>query len=62
MFLFKNQIEMILFKIKDTSITSFQQENEDLFPTKRLLTQRIREIRQKLMGHLNQQQIQSESS
>ena len=46
----------------DISITSFQQENGELFPTKRLLTQRIREIRQKLMSQLNQQQIQSESS
>lgn len=32
--------------------------NEDLFPNKRLLNQRIREIRQKLMSHLNQQQQQ----
>jgi len=37
-------------------------ENEELFPTKRLLNQRIREIRQKLMSHLNQQQIQRELS
>jgi len=46
----------------DTSISSFQIENQELFPTKRLLNQRIREIRQKLMSNLNQQQIFRESS
>ena len=40
----------------DCSITSFQLANEELFPNKRLLNQRIREIRQKLMTQLNQQQ------
>lgn len=34
--------------------------NEELFPNKRLLNQRIREIRQKLMSHLNQQQQQQQ--
>jgi hypothetical protein len=46
----------------DISISSFQIENQELFPTKRLLNQRIREIRQKLMSNLNQQQIFRESS
>jgi len=46
----------------DSSISSFQITNQELFPTKRLLNQRIREIRQKLMGQLNQQQILRESS
>ena len=34
--------------------------NQDLFPTKRLLNQRIREIRQKLMSQINLQQHQQE--
>jgi hypothetical protein len=46
----------------DCSISSFQLANEELFPSKRLLNQRIREIRQKLMSHLNQQQIHRELS
>ncbi|CAF1328903.1 unnamed protein product, partial [Adineta ricciae] len=46
----------------DLSISSFQVENQDIFPTKRLLNQRIREIRQKLMSHVNQQQIIRETS
>ncbi|CAF1443639.1 unnamed protein product [Adineta steineri] len=40
----------------DSAISSFQLENQDLFPKKRLLNQRIREIRQKLMSHVNHQQ------
>ena len=44
------------FHFKDTAITSFQLANQDLFPKKRLLNQRIREIRQRLMSHMNQQQ------
>ncbi|CAF1408489.1 unnamed protein product [Rotaria magnacalcarata] len=40
----------------DSAILSFQIANQELFPKRRLLNQRIREIRQKLMSHLNQQQ------
>ena len=36
--------------------------NEDLFPNKRSLNQRIREIRQKLMSQLNQQQLGNDLS
>ncbi|CAF1471025.1 unnamed protein product [Adineta steineri] len=46
----------------DSSITSFQLLNEELFPNKRLLIQRIREIRQKLMSYLNQEKISLNSS
>jgi hypothetical protein len=46
--------------VEDSSISSFQQANEDLFPKRRLLNQRIREIRQKLMSHFNQQQQQQQ--
>ncbi|CAF1133165.1 unnamed protein product [Adineta steineri] len=44
----------------DSAISSFQLENQDLFPKKRLLNQRIREIRQKLMSHVNHQQQQQQ--
>ncbi|CAF1475825.1 unnamed protein product [Rotaria magnacalcarata] len=46
----------------DSSILSFQMSNEELFPNKRLLNQRIREIRQKLMSHLKQEKISINSS
>ncbi|UJR29856.1 hypothetical protein I4U23_017400 [Adineta vaga] len=46
----------------DISISSFQIVNQELFPTKRLLNQRIREIRQKLMSNVNQQQLIRETS
>ncbi|CAF3859278.1 unnamed protein product, partial [Rotaria sordida] len=46
----------------DSAILSFQIENQELFPKRRLLNQRIREIRQKLMSNLNQQQILREPS
>ncbi|CAF3873528.1 unnamed protein product, partial [Rotaria sp. Silwood1] len=41
----------------DASISSFQILNAELFPNKRILNQRIREIRQKLMSHLKQDKI-----
>ncbi|CAF4441016.1 unnamed protein product [Rotaria sp. Silwood2] len=46
----------------DSAILSFQLENQELFPKRRLLNQRIREIRQKLMSNLNQQQLLREPS
>ncbi|CAF0985970.1 unnamed protein product [Adineta ricciae] len=46
----------------DTSITAFQLSNEELFPNKRLLIQRIREIRQKLMSYSNQERVLTTSS
>ena len=46
----------------DLSISSFQRSNEDLFPNRRLLTQRIREIRQKLMSHFKQEILTLNSS
>ncbi|CAF1226625.1 unnamed protein product [Rotaria sordida] len=46
----------------DSSILSFQMSNEELFPNKRLLNQRIREIRQKLMSYLKQEKISINSS
>ncbi|CAF5143098.1 unnamed protein product, partial [Rotaria sp. Silwood1] len=46
----------------DSAILSFQLENQELFPKRRLLNQRIREIRQKLMSNLNQQQTLREPS
>lgn len=46
----------------DLSITLFQTSNEDLFPNRRLLTQRIREIRQKLMSHFKQENLTLNSS
>ncbi|CAF4933190.1 unnamed protein product, partial [Rotaria sp. Silwood1] len=46
----------------DSAILSFQLENQELFPKRRLLNQRIREIRQKLMSNLNQQQTLHEPS
>jgi len=44
----------------DAAISSFQMSNQDLFPTKRLLNQRIREIRQKLMSQIHHQQHQQD--
>ena len=46
----------------DPSITAFQLSNEELFPNKRLLIQRIREIRQKLMSYSNQERVLTASS
>ena len=44
----------------DAAISAFQLANVDLFPKKRLLNQRIREIRQKLMQQYQQQQHQQQ--
>jgi hypothetical protein len=57
----------LILKIKnllnlDSSISLFQISNEDLFPTRRILNQRIREIRQKLMSHLKQGNVSLNSS
>ena len=46
----------------DAAISAFQLVNQELFPKKRLLNQRIREIRQKLMNQYQQQQQQSPES
>ncbi|UJR16550.1 hypothetical protein I4U23_003450 [Adineta vaga] len=41
----------------DSSIATFQITNEEFFPNKRHLIQRIREIRQKLMSYSNQERV-----
>ncbi len=46
----------------DLSISLFQTSNEDIFPNRRILNQRIREIRQKLMSHLKQENVSLNSS
>jgi len=62
----KNQLESRLKVIEflkdhiyptDAAILSFQMKNADLFPKKRLLNQRIREIRQKLMSNVQQRSL-----
>lgn len=59
----QNQINIhFCFIILDSSISSFQTSNEGLFPNKRLLKQRIREIRQKLMSHAKQEKDSINSS
>ena len=52
----------ILILNLDSSIALFQLSNEGLFPNRRLLNQRIREIRQKLMSHLKQEKTSINSS
>jgi hypothetical protein len=55
-FCFYSKIKFLKIHL-DSSISLFQQSNEELFANKRILNQRIREIRQKLMSHYKQEKL-----